>query len=325
MDAAIQARRLPEQQFRSQFLPEQGSALIDPSPIVQQLKNLTMSGNDTVRGAAKKHLGLINEYMEQNGGKIPATALDDIRQGVNSTLASVPNNGAVTAQEIAKYGPVSTAITDTLDRAIPGYRDNLAAYARASEPINTMESVGRLLDPNAPGSLNTAGDPILGAARLKSALRGDDKARYPMSDDARRQLEGVRESLARRSISDNKLAASGPGTAADLQAGGLLSGAIFGPTLGRSGGWLGRAVGSAAGGAGGGLLGGPAGAVVGASIGSGISDGIGAVNSRVVSRVGESAANSQLTAEAIEAYLRRQKPGKVRSLLENYLLPYETP
>lgn len=79
-----------------------------------------------------------------------------------------------------------------------------------------MESVGKLLDPNAPGGLNVAGDPVLGAARLKSLLRGDDKARYPMSDAARLELEGVRESLQRRGIVDNKIAASGPATAADL-------------------------------------------------------------------------------------------------------------
>lgn len=148
-------------------------------------------------------------------------------------LADHAPNGVVGSQESALYGPVVSKITSTLDRAIPGYRANNAAYARTSEPINTMESVQRLVDPNAPGSLNTGGDPLLTAGRLKSVLRGDDKARYPMSDDARQQLEGVRESLARRSISDNKLAASGPGTAADLQSGGLLSSSIFGNNLGR--------------------------------------------------------------------------------------------
>lgn len=104
----------------------------------------------------------------------------------------------------------------------------------------------------------------------------------------------------------------------------MLSSAIFGSNLGRQGGWLGRTLGTAAGGLAGAPFG-PAGSVVGAGIGSALSDGVGAVNSRIAARAGTAAADSGLTAEAIEAYLKRQQPGRARQLFGQYLLPYETP
>lgn len=90
----------------------------------------------------------------------------------------------------------------------------------------------------------------------------------------------MRDSLLRRSISDAKISAAGPSTAADLKARGLLSGAIYGPNLGVKGGWLGRSIGSSVGG----LLGsafGPVGTGLGAAAGLGVSDAIGAINNRV--------------------------------------------
>lgn len=89
----------------------------------------------------------------------------------------------------------------------------------------------------------------------------------------------------RRSISDAKVAASGPSTAADLQATGLLSKAIFGPSLGVKGGLLGRAIGGGIGGVLGSTFG-PAGTALGATAGLGVSDAIGAINSRIATRVG---------------------------------------
>lgn len=133
-------------------------------------------------------------------------------------LSANATNGVVGSQEAALYAPVSAKIVSTLDRSIPGYRNNLATYAKLSQPINDMQAVRGLLDPNAPGSANTAGDSQLTAARVKQALRSDDNANYGVSDQARGQLEGVRDSLQRRSISDAKVSAAGPGTAADMQA-----------------------------------------------------------------------------------------------------------
>lgn len=184
LDAAVQARRAATQPFREANLPEEGSKLVDASGVSEQLKKLTFSPNATVRAAAKEHLGIL-KVNATKGGKVPAYFLDDLRQEVGGMLAKHAPNGVVGTKETAKYGPVLSKITDTLDGEVPGYRDYLSTYAAKSEPISTMESVGKLIDPNAPGSLNSAGSEILGAARLKSVLRGDDKARYPMSDAAR--------------------------------------------------------------------------------------------------------------------------------------------
>lgn len=100
-------------------------------------------------------------------------------------LSANAPNGVVGSQEAALYGPVTAKIVSTLDRAIPGYRNNLATYAKLSQPINDMQAVRGLLDPNAPGSLNTAGDSQLTAARVKQAMRTDDRANYGLSDGAR--------------------------------------------------------------------------------------------------------------------------------------------
>lgn len=189
--------------------------MVDPTRIASQLQELTKSGNPTVAGAARQHLDLIARNADETG-MVPARALDDMRQNIGNMLSANATNGVVGSQEAALYGPVTAKIVSTLDRSIPGYRNNLATYAKLSQPINDMQAVRGLLDPNAPGSLNTAGDPQLAAARLKLALRYDDKANYGFSDQARAQVENVRDSLLRRGISDVKVGASGPGTASDL-------------------------------------------------------------------------------------------------------------
>jgi len=101
--------------------------------------------------------------------------LDAVRQEASKMLGNANGQGALA------YGPARDSIVNAIERVAPGYRDYLATYAKASEPINTMEAVGGLLDPNAPGSLNASGDPQLALARVKQVLRQDDDAQYPMA------------------------------------------------------------------------------------------------------------------------------------------------
>ena len=49
----------------------------------------------------------------------------------------------------------------------------------------------------------------------KSLLAKDDKARYRMSPQARARAEAMLDAPQRRSITNNTIAATGPGTAAD--------------------------------------------------------------------------------------------------------------
>lgn len=157
LQAAVDARRAATQPFRQANLPPDGAKLVDSGPVAEQLKKLTFSPNATVRSAAKEHLGILKENAQKDG-KVAANFLDELRQEVGGMLAKHAPNGVVGTKESAKYAPVLTQITDTLDGSVPGYRDYLSAYSAKSVPINTMESVQKLVDPNAPGSLNTLGD-----------------------------------------------------------------------------------------------------------------------------------------------------------------------
>lgn len=180
-----------------------------------------------------------------------------------------------------------------------------------------MESVQKLVDPNAPGSLNAAGDPQLAVTRLRQVLRGDDKARYPMSDAARAQLDNVRASLLRRSISDNKIGPSGSNTAADLMAQDGLPSLIFGKQLGAKATPTSRLVGAALGSLLGAHAGIPAGGEIGAGLGALFTDALAQANRRVIGRVGSTAASAPQTADALERYLqsRQVQPSPIQQLL----------
>lgn len=310
LETAVQTRRANANAFRGPNLPEQGGAMIDPQGIVATLERLSLSGNDTVRGAARKHLGLLREHMEQNGGRVPATALDDIRQGVGSTLRSIPRTGVVAPQEAALYDPVSAQIADTLDGAVPGYRDYLSAYARDSAPINDMGAARRLIDDSSLAGLDGSGGQVLSIPKLRQTLRLDDRAGYPMTDGARDQMENILRSLQRRSITDNKVAASGPGTAAEVGAT-LLDSPLV------------RAVGAGGGGILGTMTGGPIGGVLGLLA----TEGAGAARRDITRRVGRKAANAQEAAAALrQAQLdaQRRRQGLLGQVPQ-YLLPYATP
>lgn len=143
-----------------------------------------------------------------------------------------------------------------------------------------------------------------------------------MSKAARAELEKVRASLLRRSISDNKIAASGPGTAADLQAADMtrLGSLIFGDPLAGKPGLVTRAVGGGVGGSLGALVGGGVpGAIVGTSLGGLLPEAVGKVNARIASKIGETAASSKATADAIQRALSKATPQQ-RSLLGQLLL-----
>lgn len=305
MEAAKQSRREVTSPWRQAMLPEEGSRLVDPTPIVAQLQKLSLSGNDTVRQAAKKHLGLLQEHMAQNGGKISATALDDIRQGVGSTLRSIPQHGAVTPQEVVKYGPVASSITDTLDTAVPGYRNHLATWARSSQPINDMEAARLLLAALDRGGLDAGGNQAVHLTKLESMLAKDNRADFPMSDAARKEIEAVLHVLKQRSITNNNVASAGPGTAADVQR------AIQNSPL------LMRVLNHTAT-LGGGIMFGPYGYLGGAAVAEGAT----AANNAVVRRMGTKAASAKATAAAIEAARARKAASTPLPWLEA-LLPYE--
>lgn len=289
--------------------------MVNPSRIVSTLRQLSLSGNDTVRGAARKHLSLLQEHMDASG-RVPAYALDDIRQGIGSTLAASAPMGAVGSQEAALYGPVASKIVSTLDRAIPGYRDYLSAYRAGSVPINTMEASQRILAPADSGALNSAGDPVLTLNRLNTGLNRADKSRFGLDPAARADMAGVQKSLQRASVS-NSITSPGSDTAYNLASDGWLSSQLYGPSMqgptnktrglaALVGGFIGHQAGI------------PGAEAGGAALGLYINKAAEAINNRVVQRVGKGAVDSQEAARMLREFVQKQTPKNRALLLERY-------
>lgn len=297
MIAAKQARTAATAPYYDQ-LPGQ---LVDPAPILQQLDSLagsSMGVRPNIKAAANSLKSEILSRLD-DGGKIDASILSGLRENVGSHLGPMAS-----AQEKRALGPVADSIADTLDRAVPGYRANLAAYAYASSPIRDMEAGRALVTAIDRGGSDAAGGQAVTLNHLKSLLSKDDRAKYKMSPAARAKAEAMLKALQQRSVTNNTVAASGPGTAADT-----LRGAAGSPVGQWAQGGLAALLGGAAGGVDGGLM---------ALLATG---GIKATNNNITRRVGQKAASAEETAAAIEAYqrlLQRQQNSPI-----NLLLPYQ--
>jgi len=289
--------------------------MVSPKNIVKQLETLSNSGNPTVSAAARQHLEVIAKNADSTG-KVPAFALDDIRQNIGATLAKHSTNGVTSSVESAKYGPVSTKIINTLERSIPGYRNYLRAYRANSQPINTMEASRGILGPLNNRRLNSAGDQSLTLNDLAQGFKRDNKARYSMSPDAKQALTGVQDSLKRRSISDS-ISSPGSDTAYNLQADSWLARNLLGETLG---GPTKKGYGMA------GLFGAVTGHSVapgllgtggGALLAGGLKKAADSINAKISLKVGEGAINSRKAADMIEKFLK-ENPQNRKQLLERY-------
>lgn len=302
LEAAHIARREAVAPYRSK-IPETGSPMVPAQEVFSQLERLSLSANPTIRGTAREHLALLKKQADKDGN-VPAFALDDIRQNAGSMLAKhTPARGG--SVEAARYGPVTDTIADALDRAVPGYRDYLATYARASEPINDMEAGKALLAAIGSGGRDAGGGQAVTLNQVKALLAKDNRANFPMSESARKQIEAVLEVLQQRSVTNNTIAAAGPGSAADLQKAVQASPLLM------------RILGHSAS-VGGGVTLGPLGYLAGAAA----TEGANAANNSVVRKLGEKAASAKSTADAIEAFRLLQEQKQKAGLLSP-LLPYE--
>lgn len=298
MEAAKQARTAATDPFYAQL---EGKAL-DPAPVETALKALRESGlgvRQNIKGAVD---GLLREIDSRRlpDGTIDAGVLSALRENIGSFLGPMAS-----AQEKRALVPIKNTIVDALDGAVPGYRDNLAAYARLSQPISDMEKGRALLGAIDSGGRDAGGNQAVSLTQLKTMLSRDAKSRYPMSPEARQTAQAMLDALQTRSVTNNTIAASGPGTAADG-----IRGSLESPAGQWAQGGLAALLGGAAGGVDGGLL---------ALLATG---GVKAANNNVMSRVGTKAADASLTAEAIEAYIRSQNPALSYSPLLR-LLPYQ--
>lgn len=293
--AAAKANRTAATKPYYDTLPGQ---MVDPAPILQQLDALagsSMGVRPNIKSAAGSLKAEILARLD-DGGKIDASILSGLRENVGSHLGPMAS-----AQEKRALGPVADSIADTLDRAIPGYRANLAAYASASSPIRDMEAGRALVGAIDSGGRDASGGQAVTLNHLKSLLSKDDRAKYRMSPEARAKAEAMLKALQQRSVTNNTIAASGPGTAADT-----LRGAAGSPVGQWAQGGLAALLGGAAGGVDGGLM---------ALLATG---GVKAANNNITRRLGQKAASAEETAAAIQAYqtlLQRQQGSPLMMML----------
>lgn len=279
--------------------------------IIDDLDGLEQSGLGTVPNVKTAVNSLRQEILNRaQYGSIDASVLSGIRENVHRHLGDMP-----TDQEKKALGPIANSIADALDAGVPGYRANLAAYAQKSQPISDIRAGRQFLDAIDSGSRDALGGQNVSLNQVRSILAKDDKAKFGMSSGARSQLEALLDAAQQRSTTNNTIAASGPGTAADALRG---ASPFWQRLMQQAVGGVGAGVGT--------FAGGPMGAIGGYLAGVGASEGASALNNAVLRQMGNKAASAPLTAEAIEAYLRANNP----SMLPNYyapasaLLPYST-
>jgi hypothetical protein len=135
LQSAINARRSAAASYRGPNLPETGSPMVDPSQVLEALKQRALSANATVSGAAKDHLSMIQSQSKD--GMVPAYLLDDIRQEAGGMLAKHATNGAV-----------GSKVPRLLTRSTPHYRAIAIIFPRTpNSPSLSMicRRVGRFL------------------------------------------------------------------------------------------------------------------------------------------------------------------------------------
>jgi len=306
---AIDARQSATRPFYN-ALPGQRVPVQDVLDALDRLKNSSLGVRTTVKGARNELEADIRSHMAPDG-TIDADILHGMHQNTGSYLAKHANPLApVGTQEEAAFVPIKDAIADALDRAVPGYRANSQAYATLSAPINDMEAARRILAEAGYNGLNPGGDPVATLGILKKALKGDDKARYGFSPQARQQMENVLGSLQARSAANNTIAASGSNTLADS----LLSNKHM--PLVKAG--VGATVGGLLG-----HIGLPGGEAVGGGLGLLATGALNHANDRVALLTAERMANAEKAAAILRAAQKKQQG--LLGQLPNYLLPYGAP
>lgn len=303
---ALQPKLRASQKALDQALGVIDNGMVNPSRIVSHLQELSKDTNKTIAGAANDAIAGLAKNQDGQGW-VHARVLDGLRQNLGTLLQhnSAPN-AAVGTREGAALGPLKAKITNAIDRAVPGYRGNLAAYASHSQPINDMEAGRALLSAIDSGGRDAGGNQAVNLNAVKALIAKDNHANFPMSPGARAQIESVLQALQQRSVTNNTVSATGPGTASDLQRALTAS-----PLLMRILGHGGAAIGGAFGG------------LPGYAAGVGVVEGANALNNNVVRKLGQKAASASSAADAIEAHrLRLARP---RSALGDLLLPYDRP
>lgn len=290
--------------------------MIDPTQVLRAAaltRNTGLGARPAVRNALDQITATINQ-SKNTQGFVPADVLDSIRQNINDFLVS-PSGKRATPQEALGVAPIRDQLVQTIGQHAPGYSDYLAAYAKHSEPINTMQAAQSILDRVNNRSLNSVGASPLSLTDINQGLATIDKGRYGVSPQAQRDLQAVQDSLKQEGIS-NSIRSPGSDTAYNINAQGSLTKNLLGPSFG--GPTTKARIGAATLGA---LLGehfgGVGGSAAGAAAGAFINKAANVVNQRIMDQYAKGLLNPGDAATMIRAYLKGN-PGKASVLLQRY-------
>jgi len=200
----------------------------------------------------------ITDIVPARPATIGGNMLQYLKMGLDD-LQSEGRTQGIGSHEAKALSDTQSALQDWMEKNSPDFSKANAAYAKASQPINTMQAAQDLYGGLSNGTLNAAGDvsPMLSQYRtqLAKALKNSP---YGIDPEAQKSLEAIQQDLQRETVS-NSIKSPGSDTFFNAQAPNWLSGQLFGENLdGKS--LLGR-VGA---GVGGFLTGGPMGAAGGA-------------------------------------------------------------
>lgn len=290
--------------------------MIDPSQVLNSIaltRNTGLGARPTVRSALDAIASTI-QASRNTRGLVPADVLDSIRQNANDFLVS-PTGKRASPQEALGVAPIRNQITSALEQHAPGYRDYLAAYAKHSEPINTMQAARAILARVDSRAVNSSGSAPLSLNDINQGLKAVDRGRYGISPKAQADLDALQASLKQEGAS-NSIRFPGSDTAYNVQSQGALAGSLLGPTLGGPT-MKTRGVAAALGAYLGGHVGGPAGAAAGAGIGAFINKGAEVINKRITDEYARGMLDPHVAATQIRAYLKANQK-QAMPLLQKY-------
>lgn len=226
---------------------------VDATPILDHLDGITQSslGTDPVIRSALSDARAILKAQSAPGANgepmVSPDILDGIRQNVRGYLEKYASNGAVSSRQEAALGPLKDTIVDTVDAGVPGYRDYLAAYAKNSVPVNSMEQLQKLASALDTRAADSSGNPLFTITRAQQAVGQIDRAKNPISPEASGAVDNILSDLQRESVSNSVRAGSGSDTALNLQSPSWLASQLYGDSFSGRPGVVARGAGGALG------------------------------------------------------------------------------
>lgn len=276
---------------------------VDVGPLRFEASNLAQRGhNATTRAAAKKVLSFIDDNTA--AGMMPVSDLHTLQHDLGTIVKQANPESINTAAALHELQPFKSAIVETVDSLVPGYRSALQQYAMDSAPISTSRTIGGLLSPNNATATDLTGEPTLTAARLKSVLLKDSRAPFKMTPQARQDVESVLASIQSRNAAQRSIGPMGLPTEENRLNQLLNSGA--------------RHAGATTGALAGSYVAPGAGTIAGLLLGHGADMVDRAAQNRISGAIGRLLVDPNATADSLDVYLQQQAR---RRAFNNRLVP----